>query len=117
MMIGALMIAILGLMLVLLQQQFNQGDYRRAIELVASPQLGSKWSIGRELVERSKGGSPDCQPKLISSFKGTLDVTCYTGESQPYRFEVDLVRRSVTPVNPAAKELVKAVEEKSRSLE
>ena len=117
MMIGVLMIAILGLMLVLLQQQFNQGDYRRAIELVASPQPGSKWSIGRELVERSKGGSPDCQPRLISSFRGTLEVTCYTGDSQPYRFEVDLVRRSVSPVNPAAKELVKSVEEKGRSLE
>jgi hypothetical protein len=110
------MVGILGLMLVLLQQQFNQGDYRRAMELIAAPQPGAKWSIGQELVERSKGGQPDCRPKLLSSFKGTLEVTCYTGEAQPYKFDVDLVRRAVTAINPAAQELVETVAEKNRAL-
>ena len=113
--IGALMIAILALMLVLLQQQFNQGDYRRALELLAARQPGSSWSVAQELVERTKRGAPDCRPKLVSSFKGTLEVTCDTGEGRPYQFEVDLVRQSVRPLNPVAQELTEAVSAKNRA--
>ena len=115
--IGALMVAILALMLVLLQQQFNQGDYRRALELLAARQPGSSWSIGQELVARSKRGAPDCRPRLISSFKGTLEVTCDTGEGRPYQFEIDLVRQSVRPLNPEAREVIEAVSAKNRGLD
>lgn|GEM_PF-2226185 len=115
--IGALMVAILALMLILLQQQFNQGDYRRALELLAARQPGTSWSIGQELVTRSKRGVPDCRPRLISSFKGTLEVTCDTGEGRPYQFEIDLVRQSVRPLNPEAGELIETVAAKNGGLD
>lgn len=110
------MIAILALMLVGLQQQFDQGDYRRALELITARAPGAKWSIGQELVERAKGAPPDCQPKLVSSFRGTLRVTCSTGEQARYRFDVDLVRHSVQPADAAARSLMAAVDEKNQVL-
>lgn len=112
--LGGLMIAILALMLVGLQQQFDQGDYRRALELIAARDPGATWSIGQELVERSKGSAPDCRPKLLSSFRGTLQVTCSTGEQTPYKFDVDLIRRTVCPADAAARSLVEAVEARNR---
>ncbi len=115
MVVGGLMIAILALMLVLLQQQFNQGDYRRALELVAAPKPGDRWSIGQELMERSKGAAPDCRPKLVSSFRGTLEVTCYAADKSGYRFDVDLVRRSVQPADAVSRELIEVVEAKNRA--
>jgi hypothetical protein len=115
--IGALMVAILALMLVLLQQQFNQGDYRRGLELLAARQPGSSWSIGQELLARSKRGAPDCRPKLVSSFKGTLEVTCDTGDGRTYQFEVDLVRKSVRPLNGDAREVIEAVAATNRALD
>jgi hypothetical protein len=113
--VGALMIGILGLTLVLLQQQFSQADYRRAIELLGAKEPGARWSIGQELVARSKGGSPDCRAKIASSFRGTVEVTCSTGDNQLYRFEVDLVRKSVQPADAATRSLVQEAAEKQRA--
>jgi hypothetical protein len=107
--VGALMVAILVLSLVLLQQQFDQGDYRRALQMLAQAP-GPGWNVGQELVERSGGSTPDCQPRLLSSFAGTLEVSCHAGPGDPYRFEVDLVRRAVQPKNSAAKDLLEAVD-------
>jgi hypothetical protein len=112
--VGSLMIGILGLTLVLLQQQFSQADHRRAIEMLAAKQPGAQWSIGQELVTRSKTGSPDCRAQIVSSFQGTLEVSCSTGDSQLYRFEVDLVRKSVRPADAASRSLMEQVAEKQR---
>jgi len=68
-------------------------------------------------VARSKRGAPDCRPRLISSFKGTLEVTCDTGEGRPYQFEIDLVRQSVRPLNPEAREVIEALSAKNRGLD
>jgi hypothetical protein len=111
--IGGVMIAILALMLVALQQQFNEGDYHRALELIAARDPAGKWSIGQELMERAKNAAPDCRPKLISAFRGTVEITCSTGERTPYRFEVDVVRRSVRPLDAAARSLVETVAKKN----
>jgi hypothetical protein len=115
--VGGLMIGILGLTLVLLQQQFSQADYRRAIELLGAKQPGTRWSVGQELVARSKTGSPDCRAKILSTFRGTLEVTCSTGDNQVYRFEVDLVRKSVQPADPAAQNLMEEVAKKGQLTE
>ncbi len=112
--IGGMLVAILALMLVALQQQFNEGDYRRALELIAARDPAGKWSIGQELIERAKGAAPDCRPKLLSSFRGTVEITCSTGERTSYRFEVDLVRRSVRPLDAAARSLVETVAKKNQ---
>lgn len=112
--IGGVLIAVLALMLVALQQQFNEGDYRRALELIAARHPAEKWSIGQELMERAKNAAPDCRPKLISAFRGTVEIICSTGERAPYRFEVDLVRRSVRPLDAAARSLVETVAKKNQ---
>jgi hypothetical protein len=109
------MIGILGLTLVLLQQQFSQADYRRAIELLGAKPPGARWSIGQELVARSRTGSPDCHAKILSSFRGTLEVTCSTGDTRVYRFEVDLVRKSVQPADAVSRTLMQEVAEKERA--
>jgi len=111
--IGGAMVAILALMLVALQQQFNEGDYRRALELIAARDPAGKWSIGQELMERAKNAAPDCRPKLMSAFRGTVEITCSTGERAPYKFDVDLVRRSVRPLDAAARSLVETVAKKN----
>lgn len=108
------MVGILGLTLILLQQQFNEGDHRKALQLLGSRDAGASWSIGQELVARSKNGTPDCQSKIISSFRGTLDVTCSTGETRPYHFQVDLVRRAVEPADEATRQLMAEVERRNR---
>jgi len=114
--VGALMIGILGLTLILLQQQFNEGDHRKAVQLLGSRDGGAQWSIGQELVARSKNGPPDCQSKILSSFRGTLEVICSTGEPQPYRFRVDLVRRSIEPLDEPTRRLMAEVDQENREL-
>jgi hypothetical protein len=107
------MLASLGLMLVYLQQQFDKGDYNRAIEMVSSREPGAQWSVLQEMVSRAGSGSPNCEPKLISSFQGTLEVSCLADGALPYRFAVDLVRKSVTPMDERTRELVAAAKQKA----
>jgi hypothetical protein len=105
------MVGILAFSLITLQQQFDQGDYRRAMEMIAAPQ--ESWSIGRELMARCTGAAgPQGSPKLLSSFQGLVEVTCRTDEPEPYRFRVDLVRKVVSPVDDRSRELVEAVSRK-----
>lgn len=108
------MVAILILSLTLLQQCFDQSDYRHALQLLAQAP-GPGWSIGKELVQRAGGGTPDCQSKLLSSFKGTVEVTCQASAGDTYRFEVDLVRKAIKPTNPAALALMEAVEQRRKA--
>lgn len=106
------MVAILALSLIFLQQQFSAADDRKAIQLLASTEPGAHWSIGQELVARSPNGSPDCHSTVLSSFRGTIEVSCATGDGQRYRFEVDLVRQSVQPIDNATRQLMNQVAEK-----
>src|SRR3954468_1098662 len=109
------MVGILVLALVALQQQFDQGDYQRAMEMLGARPPGAAWSIGQELVARARGGTPDCKPQLVSSFAGTLEITCLTGEKEPYRFSVDLVRHLLLPADARTRELVETVDRRSRA--
>lgn len=112
--VGTVMVAILILSLTLLQQCFDQSDYRNALQLLAQAP-GPGWTIGKELVQRAGSGAPDCQSKLLSSFKGTVEVTCRAGPGDPYRFEVDLVRKAIRPTNPLAQALMEAVEQRRKA--
>lgn len=109
------MIAILALTLIYLQQQFDQGDERRAVELLLSKAPGAKWSVADELNARAGTSTPQCAPRIVSSFAGTLEVSCSAGAPQPYRFSVDLVRKTVQPRDPPTRELMEAVEAKNRA--
>lgn len=104
--VGVLMILILAFSLILVQQQFNQGDERKAVALVGATKARQGGSVGEALIARSGGRSPDCRPTIVSSCAGTLEVTCRTPEPGTYRFAVDLVRNSVKPLDAGARALV-----------
>ncbi len=106
--IGGLMVAILALALIGLQQRFDEGDNERAIALLMSKTPGSAWSVVEELNVRAGKQAPQCQPRIVSSFAGTLDVHCLAG-SATYRFGVDLVRKTVNPLDPPTRELIATV--------
>jgi hypothetical protein len=107
--VGGLMLAILGFTLLALQQRFDQGDYERAVAMLAAKAPGEHWSVNEELVQRAGKDPVECQPRLLSSFRGTLEVSCQAGAASSYRFAVDLVRKRVTGQNPPAEELLRAV--------
>ena len=109
MVIGAIMVAILAFTLIALQSQFDQGDNRRAVELLLSKPPGDRWSVAEELNARAGAEHPTCTPKIVSSFAGTMEVNCSAGPPPAYLFEVDLVRKTVRPGNEQATELMKAV--------
>ena len=104
--VGVLMVLILAFSLILVQQQFNQGDERKAVALVGQTKARQGGSVGEVLIARSGGRSPDCTPTIVSSCAGTLEVTCRTSEPGTYRFAVDLVRNSVKPLDAGARALM-----------
>jgi hypothetical protein len=110
--IGGLMVAILAFALIFLQQQFDQGDQNRAVELLMARPPGAPWSIAQELDARAGKEPPQCAPKIVSSFAGTMEVICSAGGTS-YRFSIDLVRKVVQPVDPPTKELMEAVAAKN----
>ncbi len=110
--IGALMVATLALMLIFLQQQFDQGDQNRAIALLMDRPPGANWSIAQELDLRAGEQAPECTPKIVSSFAGTIEVSC-SAETAAYRFNIDLVRKRVRPVDAATQGLVDSVAAKN----
>lgn len=112
MVVGALMIAILALTLIFLQQRFDQSDLDKAVAMLAEKPDGG-WSVAEELDARGGASSAICSPRIVSSFRGTLEVSCTAGASEPYRFGVDLVRHTVKPLNAQAEELLQAVERRN----
>jgi hypothetical protein len=107
--VGGIMVLILGFTLIALQTQFDQGDNRRAVELLMSKPPGDRWSVAEELNARAGAEHPTCTPSILSSFAGTMEVTCAAGPPPPYVFEVDLVRKSVRPGNEQATALMRSV--------
>ena len=111
--IGGLMVAILAMALIFLQQQFDQGDLNRAIALLMSKPPGTRWSVAEELNQRAGQRAPQCEPKILSSFAGTLEVSCFAGPTAPYRFSVDLVQKTVRPVDLHTPELMEGVAQRN----
>ena len=104
--VGVLMVLILAFSLILVQQQFNQGDDRKALAMVGATKARQGGSVGEVLIARSGGRTPDCKPTIVSSCAGTLEVTCRTPEPGTYRFAVDLVRNTVKPLDAGARALM-----------
>lgn len=113
--IGAMMIAILALALIMLQQQFDEGDHKFALEMLSFKRPGDTWSLGQELLFRSGQRTPNCAAKLLSSFRGTLEVTCSLPSGQRYHFNVDRVRKSIEPADTDTAELFEVVRGKNVS--
>jgi hypothetical protein len=96
--VGALMVLVLAFTLVWIQQHFNQGDEQDAFALVGAQKASQGGTVGEVLVARSASGSPDCRSTFISYLDGTLEVTCRT-DTEMYRFAVDLIHKSVRPLD------------------
>ena len=105
--VGAIMIGILALSITALQQRFDEGDFARAIAMLAAKPDGGR-SINEEMVSRAGTAAVGCDPQLLSSLRGTLEVTCQAGD-QRYRFKVDLVRKRLEAEDPKTQGLVDAV--------
>ena len=95
--IGVLMVGWLVLLLWGLERKYDESDYRKTDQLLAAP--GAAWSLEKE---------------LISSFRGLVRLTCAASGVEPWRFEVDLVRRSFRGLDPRSEEVVAAVERRRR---
>jgi hypothetical protein len=95
----------MALSVVTLQRCFDEGDQKKAYQMVTSfPVPGG--TVQQALLANSNGGATYCSPpEIVSSCAGTLNVECFAGSTGPYRFSVDLIRKSVTPVNEAARHL------------
>jgi hypothetical protein len=113
--IAGLMVAWLVLMLVLLQSRYDQGDHKSALKLIASRAPGATWSVWDEMLARAGDESIACTPRIVSSFQGTIDVSCQTGKAGTYQFSVDLVRKLVLPVDEKTKELVATAQAKAKA--
>jgi hypothetical protein len=113
--VGGLMLAILAFTLIALQQRFDQGDYEKAIQMLAAKAPGELRSINEEIVERAGKEPVECQPRLLSSFRGTLQVTCRAGSLGSYRFEVDLVRKRITAEDARSQEILDAVAHRNKA--
>src|SRR5688500_15667151 len=105
------MIAWLVLLLMFLQQRYDAADEKKAMALLMSKPPGARWSVAEELAERARAPVPDCdRPRMVSTFQGTLDVTCRAGAPQPYQFHVDLVRKTVTAGDAHTAALIEAAQ-------
>jgi hypothetical protein len=107
--VALLMAASLVFALILLQQQFDEGDMRRAVEMLSVKQPQESRSIGEELIQRAGSKPLDCKAKLLSSFAGTLQVRCVIADEPPYLFNVDLVRKQVNPGNDVSSQLLASI--------
>lgn len=105
MLMTALMMA---LSIITLQRCFDESDRKKAYEMVRNwPVAGG--TIQQALLSLADGGATYCKPpELVSSCAGTLVVDCFAGDDESYRFSVDLVRRSVGPLNDRAQKVMAA---------
>ncbi|HYV49674.1 MAG TPA: hypothetical protein VFA20_32680 [Myxococcaceae bacterium] len=111
--ISVLMVAWLAVLLWSLQRKYDDSDYRKVDELVVAS--GAPWSLEKELLARNPGNAPRCEKELTSSFRGLVNLTCTAAGVDPYRFEVDLVRRRIRGRDARAAEVMAAVEMKRQA--
>jgi hypothetical protein len=111
--ISVLMVGWLVVLLWSLQRKYDDSDYRKVDELVVAP--GAPWSLEKELLARNPGNAPRCEKELTSSFRGLVNLTCTAAGVDPYRFEVDLVRRRIRGLDPRSAEVMSSVELKRQA--
>ena len=100
--VGAVMIVLLGVALFHLQGLFDQGDRRRAVELVMHHQLRpGTATFGSWLVDAH--GNPEWSATILSGCLGIVQVTAKTPDGLHLTFDVDLVRKRFDPSNGPAR--------------
>jgi hypothetical protein len=89
-----------------LQRCFDESDRKKAMQLVLSSPAPGGTVKDALIAAAGDGGIPACsQPEIVSSCAGTLSVECSAGSGEGYRYSVDLVRHSVSPLNANARAL------------
>ena len=107
------MTAILVMTYVWLQGMFDDGDLRKATELVRGFKGGI---VEREIERRHAGhlaGPPAWSAELLSGFWGHVRVTCAValddGSTATYQFDTNLSAMSVHPANDNGKAVLAAL--------
>lgn len=88
-----------------LYQLHAAGDVRRSIEVVAEYQAEGKPPLGDFLAQR---GPVTCDAAVVSSFYGTMDVTCTVGrlDAERYVWRVDVLQQGFAPADEPTRQLM-----------
>jgi len=86
-----------------LYQAHAAGDARRAVEVVGEYRAAGQPPLAEFLDER---GPVSCDAEVVSSFYGTMDVTCRVGTAQFYVWGVDVLQQNFAPADEATRTLM-----------
>lgn len=92
---------------VTLYRMHGAGDVRTALQVVTGYQAEGRLPLGEYVAAGAE--RVDWDAEVVSSFYGTMDVTCRVGEpeSVDYRWRVDVVRHAFAPADEPTKALMK----------
>lgn len=88
-----------------LYQMHAAGDARRAVEIVGGYRAEGQPTLAEYLGRR---GPVECNSAVVSSFYGTMDVTCRVGPTPPraYVWRVDVLQQHFAPADAATRALM-----------
>lgn len=88
-----------------LYQMHAAGDARRAVNIVGEYRAAGMPTLAEFLGER---GAVACASEVISSFYGTMDVTCRVGDgnSKEYVWRVDVLQEKFAPADERTRALM-----------
>ena len=89
-----------------LYQMHAAGDARRAVQIVGEYRAPGQPSLGEYL---GREGTVECATEVVSSFYGTMDVTCTVGavaEPLSYVWRVDVLQEIFAPADASTRELM-----------
>lgn len=88
-----------------LYQMHAAGDARRAVNIVGEYRAEGKAPLAEFLGER---GPVACASEVVSSFYGTMDVTCEVGvaDTQIYVWRVDVLQEIFAPADDRTRALM-----------
>ena len=88
-----------------LYQMHAAGDARRAVAVVGEYRAEGQPTLAEYLGMR---GSVECVSEVVSSFYGTMDVTCTVRSTQPRRYvwRVDVLQEVFAPADESTRELM-----------
>ena len=88
-----------------LYQLSAAADVRRSIEVVAGYEAEGKQPLGDFLAHR---GPVTCDATVVSSFYGTMDVTCIIGrlDTERYVWRVDVLQQAFAPADEPTRQLM-----------
>ncbi len=88
-----------------LYQMHAAGDARRAVDIVGEYRADGQPTLAEYL---GRVGPVDCGSEVVSSFYGTMDVTCRVGSTRPltYVWRVDVLQEIFAPADEVTRTLM-----------